>query len=109
LLCEPRPFGFGPYMGVGSGAVRLSERVPASDQCEGLFVVHAHPAKGLTDIVSRGDRVGDTVGPLRVDVDQTHLHGGQRFGQLTVAAVALVTEPDLLRTPVDVVFGCPDV
>ena len=42
--------------------------------------------------ISRGRRDGIrlAVGPFRIHVDQTHLHGGERILKITVAAVALV-------------------
>ena len=46
---------------------------------------------------------------LRVDVDEAHLDGAERVGELAVAAVALVTEPGGLRAPVDVLLGLPGV
>ena len=48
------------------------------------------------------------VRPFRVHVDEAHLDGGERVRQLTVAAVALVTEPRVLVPPVDL-LGLPDV
>src|SRR5205085_8182438 len=41
-------------------------------------------------------------------VDQAHLHGTERAGELPVAAVALIAEPGVLRPPEDLV-GFPDV
>jgi hypothetical protein len=45
---------------------------------------------------------------LRVHVDHPDLHGAERVGELTVAAVALVAQPCVFRTPEDLV-GFPDV
>ena len=95
-------------LGVGR-TVGLAEGVAAGDQRDGLLVVHRHPAERLADVAGRGDRVGCAVGALGVDVDQAHLDGGQRVLQVAVAAVALVAEPGLLGTPVDVLVGLPDV
>ncbi len=55
-----------------------------------------------------GQRVGVAVRALRVDVDETHLDGSHRAAELAVAAVALVAEPGVLRTPEDL-LGLPDV
>ena len=55
-----------------------------------------------------GQRIRVAVRPLRVHVDQAHLHGAERTGELPVAAVALVAEPRVLRAPEDLV-GLPDV
>ena len=51
---------------------------------------------------------GLPAGPLRIHVDQAHLHGAERTGELPVAAVALVAEPGVLRPPEDL-LGLPDV
>ena len=51
---------------------------------------------------------GVPFGPLRVDVDQAHLHGAERLGQLPLTAVALVAEPGVLGAPEDLV-RLPDV
>ena len=53
-------------------------------------------------------RIRVAVGPLRIDVDQAHLHVTEGFGELPVPAVALVAEPGVLGAPVDL-FGLPDV
>ena len=63
----------------------------------------------LADVAGRGERIGVAVRALRVHVDQAHLHGAERVGELAVAAVALVAEPGVLGTPVDVLLGLPDV
>ena len=54
------------------------------------------------------DRIGVGVGPLRVHVDQAHLHRAERGGEVPLAAVALVAEPRVLRAPEDLV-GLPHV
>src|SRR5664280_2538515 len=51
---------------------------------------------------------GLPLGPSRVHVDQAHLHGAERTGELPVAAVALVAEPGVLRPP-EHLLGLPDV
>src|SRR5262249_42520458 len=56
----------------------------------------------------RRDRIRLAVRPFRIDVDETHLHGGKRILQLALAAVAFVPQPRPLRTPVEF-FGLPDV
>jgi len=90
-------------------AVRLAERVTARDQRDRLLVVHRHPRERLADITSRGGRVGIAVGPLRVDVDEPHLHRAERRFELAITRVTLVAEPLGLRAPVDVLIRLPDV
>ena len=65
-------------------------------------------AEGLSNVPGGGQRIRVAVGPLRVHVDQAHLHGAEGIGELPVAAVALVSEPGVLRAPEDLV-GLPDV
>ena len=110
LLLDGGALGFrtDKFRRVGS-AMGLAERVAAGDQRDRLFVVHRHAREGLTDVARRGDRIRLAVRTLGVDVDQAHLHGGERILELPVAAVALVGQPLALRTPVDVVLRLPDV
>ena len=56
----------------------------------------------------RGDRVGIAVRAFRIDVDQAHLHGAERLGELAFAAVALVAEPGAFGAPEEL-FRLPDV
>src|SRR5262249_13095131 len=108
LKLDAGPFRFTPHVGRGASAVRLAERVPAGDQRDGLFVVHRHATEGLANIPGRGDGIRRAVRPLRIHVDETHLHGAKRVGQLTITAVALVAKPGLLPSPVRLV-GFPDI
>src|SRR5262249_11502936 len=85
-----------------------AECVPAGDERDRLLVVHRHATERLPDVPGCGERVRVAVRALRVHVDQTHLDGGERVGELTVAAVALVTEPRVLGPPVDL-LGLPAV
>ena len=83
--------------------------MPAGDEGHRLFVVHRHPGKRLADVAGRGKRIGLTVGPFGIDVDQAHLDRGEGLLQLPVARIPLVTEPLALGTPVDVVLRFPDI
>ena len=60
------------------GTVALAKGVTTGDQGNGLFVVHRHTAERLADVARSSDGVGVTVRAFGVDVDQAHLHGGQR-------------------------------
>jgi hypothetical protein len=51
--------------------------VTTGGQRDGLFVVHRHAGKGLTDLRCGLQRVRNTVDALRVHIDQTHLDGSQ--------------------------------
>jgi hypothetical protein len=91
-----------------AGTVRLAESVAARDQRDRLLIVHRHAGEGLADIPRRRDRVGIAVRALGIDVDQAHLHGAERIGELAFAAVALIAQPRAFRTPVKL-FGFPGV
>ena len=79
--------------------MRLAEGVAAGDQRDGLLVVHRHAAEGLADVLRGREGIGVAVRAFRVDVDQAHLHGAERLGELAVAAVAFVAEPRLPSGP----------
>ncbi len=108
-LLERRRFGLGADVTDRyRRTVRLAEGVSAGDERHRLLVVHRHAAKGLADVLRRGERAGHAVGAFRIDVDETHLHRCERIGELTVAGVALVLEPGVLGSPIDL-FRLPDV
>src|SRR5690606_26434710 len=59
-------------------------------------------------------RVRLAIDAFGIHVDQAHHHGGQRvlevaFTRITAAYAAAGCQPLLLRTPVGVLFGVPDV
>ena len=110
LLLDARAFGFATDVLVRvGGTVGLAEGMPAGDEGDRLLVVHCHARERLANIPGRGKRTRDAVGPLGIHVDQAHLHRAERIGELPVTAVALVSEPGVLGSPVDVLFGLPDV
>ena len=108
LALERAALGLGTDVVGGRGTVGLAEGVAAGDEGDRLLVVHRHPAERLADVTSRRQRVGLAVGALRVDVDQTHLDGAERTGELAVVGVPLVAEPGVLRAPEDL-LGLPHV
>jgi hypothetical protein len=57
----------------------------------------------------RRNRVRLAVRALGVHVDEAHLHRTERIFQLAVAGIALIVQPLFLGTPVDILFGFPDV
>jgi hypothetical protein len=92
----------------------LAEGMAAGHQGNGLLVVHAHAAKGHADIAAGGEHIRHTVRAFRVDVNQAHLHGGQRVFQIAIAGVAAVRlaaggQPFLFGTPVHIFFRLIDV
>mmetsp|Transcript_47861 Transcript_47861/g.128178 ORF Transcript_47861/g.128178 Transcript_47861/m.128178 type:complete len:414 (+) Transcript_47861:1258-2499(+) len=62
----------------GASAVRLAEGVAASDERNGLAVVHCHAAEGVADVLgaARGVRLAQRT--LRVEVDEADGRGAQR-------------------------------
>ena len=108
LLLDAGRLGLGPDMTGGACSVALAESVAAGDQGDGLLVIHRHPGESLADIARCGQGVGVAVGSLGIHIDEAHLHGGERVLQLAVTAVALIGEPLLLGTPIDL-LRLPDV
>src|SRR5262249_18818056 len=91
-----------------AGAVGLAEAVAAGNQRDGFLIVHRHGEERFADVFRSRSRIRVAVGPGRVDVNETHLHGAERVLQLAFAAVALIAEPRSLRTPVEL-FRLPDI
>ena len=110
LLFDASPLGFGTDIlaRIGS-AVALAEGVSAGDERHRLLVIHGHAGERLPDVPCRSDRIRLAIGPFRIHVDQAHLNSGERIVELTVAAVALVSQPLALRPPVNVFVRLPDV
>src|SRR5262249_36126390 len=109
LLLDRGGFRLRPHECRIAGAVGFAEGVTAGDQRDGFFVVHRHAAERFTNVPGRRERIRVAVRSFRVDVDQTHLHGGERVLKIAVAAVALVRQPLAFGTPIDALVGLPDV
>ena len=110
LFCKVCILRAWAVVAVGGGTVGFTEGVAASDQGHGLFAIHRHALECLADVPCRGERIRVAVRALRIHINEAHLHGGQRFFQLTVSVVALVAQPGGFRTPEDIVvwFPCID-
>src|SRR5205085_1414722 len=109
LRLDGATLGFGTDVLVRVGCtMALAERVAADDERNRLLIVHRHTAEGLSNVLGGSQRVRVAVRTLRVHVDQAHLHGAERTGELAVAAVALISEPGVLGAPEDLV-RLPDV
>ncbi|MNG25102.1 hypothetical protein D3C84_1099100 [compost metagenome] len=74
-----------------ASAVRLAERMAASDKRDRLLVRHAHPLERLADVAAACERIGIAVRTFRIYIDQTHLNSGKRIVQLAVAFVPFVS------------------
>lgn len=117
LLLKRSGVGLGADIFAGLSTVGLAKGVATSNQSNGFLVVHAHAAKGLADVQSRGLGVGGTVRTARVNVDEAHADGAQRalqvrgsLGEVGAAVVsddvvALGGEEVLLGAPVDALVG----
>ena len=88
--------------------MHLAERMSADDERRRLLVVHGHASECLANVPGGATRIRVAARSLRIHVDQAHLDVGQRPLELSVAAVALVAQPRVLRPPEDL-FGLPDV
>src|SRR5687767_15975331 len=53
----------------------------------------------FANVVCSGDRIGISIRPFRIDVDQAHLYCAERLTELAFTTVPLVTEPRPLRPP----------
>ena len=89
--CSSRPAASGsaPTLDAGAAPWVLPKVVAADDERDGFFVVHRHAAEGVADILGRRDRIGIAVRTFGVDVNQAHLHRGQRILQVARVDVAI--------------------
>ena len=110
MLFDRCSSGLAADVGVWIGStVRFAERVSAGDQSYRFLVVHCHTTERLADIACSSQGIRVAVRTFRVNVDETHLHGSERTFKFTVSRVTLVGKPLLLRAPIHVLLGFPDV
>ena len=88
-------------------AVRFTERMSARNQRDGLFVIHAHVAKGSADRRRRRQRFTAGVWPFRVHINQAHFGGRKRA--LRQRFRVTVGQPGFFIAPVHVQIRFPDV
>src|SRR5208337_4816671 len=110
LLLEGGTLGFGTDVlsRIGS-TMGFAKGVAASDQRNGLLVIHGHAAERFPNVPGCSEWIRFTVWPLRIHVDQAHLNGAERIFEHPVAGVTLVSKPLTLRPPVNVRWRLPDV
>ena len=110
LLFDWCALGFGAdILARIGGAMSLAEGVSAGDEGNRLLVIHCHAKERLPDIPSRGNRIRLAIRSFRIHIDQAHLNSTERILELTVAAVAFVSQPLALGAPVIVFFRLPGV
>ena len=90
-------------------AVRFTECVTTRNQCNGLFVIHAHTRKSFANIAARRDWIWISVWTFWVHIDQTHLYSRKWIFQITLTRIAFVTQPFCFDTPIDVFFWFKDI
>ncbi len=87
----------------------FTERVSASDERNGLLVIHRHAAERFANVLGGGERIRLAVGAFRIHVDQTHLNGGERILEFAITGVTLVSQPFAFRPPVNILLRLPNV
>src|SRR3954466_7216009 len=110
LILDIGAFWFGTYKLSGNASpVGFAEGVSAGNERDCFFIVHSHAGECFPNVPCRSDRIGLSIGSFRIHIDETHLHSRQRIGKITIAAVTLVREPRALRSPINFLFGLPDI
>ena len=109
LLSEAGGLGLAADVVGRGGPVGLAEGVTAGNEGDRLFVVHGHAGERLADVAGRGDRVGLAVRTLGIDVNEAHLHGGERVFEFAVTGVALIAQPSGFPAPIHILLGLPHV
>ena len=94
--------------------MRFTHGMTACGQGYGFFIIHCHSGEGYAYIFGGSERVGFTINPFRIDVDQPHHDGCQRIFQIPFTGITAVGvfsrgEPFFFRSPIDVFLRMPDV
>src|SRR5215218_7014574 len=108
LLLDRGGFGLRADVFGGGRAMGFADRVAADDERNRLLVVHRHATERLSNVAGGRQRIRVAARPLRVHIDQTHLHGAERTSPLPGPAVALISEPSVLGAPENL-LGLPDI
>ena len=73
----------GPHCSAGPAPCALAEGMAAGDQRHGFFVIHRHAGEGFANVTcAEATRVRLAIRAFGIDVNQAHLHGGQRVFQV---------------------------
>jgi len=110
LLGDGGSSRLGPNVLAGVGCtVGLAKGVSPCDQGHGFLVVHRHATKRLADVAGRSHGIRIAIWPLRVHVNESHLHRSQGVLQLALSFIALVCQPLRFASPVNIFLGLPDI
>ena len=109
LFFDWRSFRFSTNMRCRTCSVGFTKRVSASNKCYCFFVVHSHSPECFSNIDCRSDRIRIPVGTFRVHINQSHLNRSKWVFQLSVARIALVFQPFLFGTPINIFFRFPNI
>ena len=115
LSFDTSAFWFGTDCIVGTATpVGFPDGMTATGQRRGFFVVHCHTREGFTDVQRGARRIRVAVHAFGVHVDEAHVHCRKRVLERggiveVIIAVFARSEPFVLRTPVNVFLGTPDV
>src|SRR5258708_36030886 len=75
LLLDTGGFRLWAYQFRIASAMGFAEAVAASNERDGLFVIHRHTGESFSDVPCRGNRIRLAVRSFRIHIDQAHLHG----------------------------------
>ncbi len=114
LRFEAGCFRFRSHMGGRASPMSLAKSMTARDERHGFFVVHRHASESFADVFGCRNRIGISVWPFRVDVNQTHLHGGERIFEIPVAGITAVGfvargQPNFFSAPINILIRFPNV
>ncbi len=93
----------------GSGTMNFTKRMSSCNKRNGFLIIHRHPFERLTNEIRRLFRVWFSTGSLRVYVDQTHVIGCELPFKISIIVVALISQPLLFRSPIDVILRFPGI
>ncbi len=110
MFLDAGGFWFGADVLIGIGrAVRFAEGVSASNQGDGLFIIHRHAAESIANVSGGGEWIRFTIGAFRIHINEAHLHRTEWIFELSISTVAFIRKPFTFRSPIDIFTRLPDV
>src|SRR5579862_476563 len=80
LLLDVGTFWFGAYiLSRHASAMRLAEGMTSGNEGDGFFIIHRHAGESFPNVPGRSNRIGFSIRPLRIHINQAHLHGSERI------------------------------